>query len=146
MSCLICEKHKAEFPVIYEGKHFYLSHYNTSPDTPKAYRGHLFVEPKRHVVTVAELTNEEAQEMGQLIAMGGKAVMSVLKPEHLYQFNLGHQVDHLHIHLVPRYKNTPKEFWGGRKLHEWSGADRITEAEVLELVEQLKRATNSSKL
>ena len=138
--CLICEKHKKDFPVIFEGEHFYLSHYNTSKDTPKVYRGHLFVEPKRHIITVAELTKEESQEMGWLIAMGGKAVMEVLQPEHLYQFNLGHQVDHLHLHLVPRYKNTPKEFWGGRKLHEWSEADRIGSAEVDKLVSALKAA------
>ncbi len=144
MSCLICEKHKAEFPVIYEGKYFYLSHYNISKDTQKVYRGHLFIEPKRHIITVAELTDEESQEMGQLIAMGGKAIMRVLKPEHLYQFNLGHQVDHLHIHLVPRYKNTPTEYWGGRKLHEWAGADRIGGLELSELMSQFKQAVNIS--
>ena len=137
--CLICEKHKNfPVPVIAEGKYCYLVHYQTSPETPKMYKGHLFIETKKHCSTYAQLTDEEAQEVGLMIQKGSKALTSVLKPEHLYTLNLGHMVDHLHIHLIPRYAGTPEEYWGGLNLHNWPEAPLIGKEEIEKLSVELK--------
>jgi diadenosine tetraphosphate (Ap4A) HIT family hydrolase len=32
--------------------------------------------------------------------------------EHVYLWVIGDEVPHLHVHLVPRYPGTPREYWG----------------------------------
>jgi len=73
--------------------------------------GHLMIAPRRHVGSLAELTDEEALEIHRL------AVASVDVLTRLYGpggFNLGWNLgrvagagiaDHVHLHVVPR--------WGG---------------------------------
>ena len=56
--------------------------------------------------------------------------------EHVYAFVFGDGVPHLHVHLAPRYPNTPHEFWGAR-LSEWPDAPRVGEQEMRELVTRL---------
>jgi len=129
--CLVCSKHKAPLtPVIASGDHALLVHYHCGPENPTAYKGHLFVESRRHVTSFAELSAEQAAEMGRLMARGSSLLKEHLGAEHVYVFTIGHLVPHLHVHLVPRYPNTPKEFWGGWKLGEWSEAPRLGPEEV----------------
>ena len=132
--CIICDKHKqSKVPFLLEGESTYVFHYETSEKNPKTYKGHLFVEPKRHITSVADLTPVEAQELGFFISKAGKALRAVLDPEHIYVFTIGHLVDHLHFHVVPRYAGTPKEYWGGMKLHEWENAPFIGEQDISDL-------------
>ena len=88
-----------------------------------AYIGHLMAEPKRHVTGLGELTDEEASALGRLVNDLARALVQVQGAEHVYSFVLGDEVDHLHIHVVPRYPGTPREYWGSR-LGEWPAAPR----------------------
>ena len=137
-NCIICNKHQeSKVPFLLEGESAYVFHYEPSEKNPKTYKGHLFVEPKRHINTVADLRPFEAQEVGLLLSKAGKAIQKVLEPEHIYVFTIGHMVDHLHFHVVPRYANTPKEYWGGMKLHEWENAPFIDQPEISSISEEL---------
>jgi histidine triad (HIT) family protein len=138
--CLICQKHTSlPLPTIAEDENALLIHYQTSPENPKMYQGHLFVEPKRHVESYAELTEAESKSMGELIHKGARSLTEVINPEHLYTFTIMHQVPHLHFHIVPRFKGTPEKYWD-RELHNWPDAPTLNHDEIVELSKKLKAA------
>ena len=64
-TCLVCHKHRGlvEIPggAIYEDGLFFVSHAPFWGDETDKYLGHLFVEPKRHVAELGDLTEPEAQ-------------------------------------------------------------------------------------
>jgi diadenosine tetraphosphate (Ap4A) HIT family hydrolase len=95
------------------------------------------VEPKRHIPTWAELNDEEAEAMGRVIRDVSKALKEATNAEHIYVFVLGNQVPHLHVWVVPRYPDTPREFWGF-KIFEWPERPVGGENEVKEFCERVR--------
>lgn len=71
--------------------------------------GHLMVVPHRHAATLAVLTPEEVHEMADLAQLAERALTEAFAPQGINAgINLGRPagagiVDHLHIHLVPRW-------------------------------------------
>lgn len=68
------------------------------------------VFPNRHIEDLAELSSEELMEMHRWTVLS----MSILKKlYHSQRFNVGYNlgeaagasIKHLHLHIVPRYKN-----------------------------------------
>ena len=71
--------------------------------------GHLMAVPCRKVADIAELTDAERLELWSLAALGQKLLRSVVRAQ---GFNVGLNlgrcagagvVDHLHLHIVPRW-------------------------------------------
>lgn len=126
--CFICAKHRGEVPLpgglLYENDLVVLSHLPLETPTgqvDRAYLGHLFVEPRRHVAELGDLDAAEAAQVGQLAARASRALTSSLGAEHVYAAVIGHHVAHLHLHLWPRYPGTPTEYRFDR-LAEWPDA------------------------
>ena len=114
---------------------------HVSPDAPgtdgaPVYLGHLVVEPRRHLPGLADLTDAEAAAVGMWAARGSRALLAN-GAEHVYSMVVGHRVDHLHQHLVPRYPGTPREYWWQR-VDEWPGAPRGGLDEVAAAVRNLR--------
>jgi len=71
--------------------------------------GHLMVVPHRHVGTLAAATDEELSELIRLTRHAEIALTEAYKPQGInVGMNLGRPagagiVDHLHVHLVPRW-------------------------------------------
>ena len=71
--------------------------------------GHLMVVPQRHAPTLASLTRDELNEMALLTQLAEKVLTDAFQPQGInVGINLGRPagagiVDHLHIHLVPRW-------------------------------------------
>lgn len=71
--------------------------------------GHLMVVPFRHVGTLAALTSDELSELMQLTRDSEVALNEAYQPQGInVGINLGRPagagiVDHVHIHLVPRW-------------------------------------------
>ena len=72
--------------------------------------GHVLIAPRRHVADPAVLSGEEMREIMSLVALGTKAIAEEYSPR---GFNVGMNlgktagagiVDHLHVHLVPRWE------------------------------------------
>jgi len=72
--------------------------------------GHLMIAPYRHISSIEELGKEEAAEMMEVLSRMIVLLKEVLHPE---GFNVGINlgdvagagiVDHLHLHIVPRWK------------------------------------------
>ena len=138
--CAICDKHENDREdFIFSTEEFVISHYPVSDDTPTVYKGHIFVEPKRHVTSFSQLNESECLALGSLVSRGTKLLENELGAEHVYVFTISHLVPHLHIHLVPRYPNTPKEFWD-RKLQEWNEAPMLGAPEREDLLVRLKKS------
>lgn len=71
--------------------------------------GHLMVVPHRHIAQLALLDKEELTEMALLTQLSERVLTEAFRPQGInVGMNLGRPagagiVDHLHIHLVPRW-------------------------------------------
>ncbi len=80
--------------------------------------GHTLLVPRRHVVSLFDLTVVEWVELGQLLAWVRTALQAEFRPD---GFNIGvnegvaagQTVMHLHVHLIPRYRGDRPDPRGG---------------------------------
>ncbi|WP_059173078.1 HIT family protein [Bacillus sp. FJAT-27445] len=112
--CFICKKHKGLIQtvgeMIYEDDFVYVGHIDSN-GKPN-YLGHIMIDLKRHVPTLAEMEPEEAKAFGFIMSRVSKALKETEGAEHIYAVVSGNAVPHLHMHLVARYPGTPEEYWG----------------------------------
>lgn len=138
--CFICNKHAGNIEtaggMIFEDEHVYVGHIdrNGQPN----YLGHIMIDLKRHVPTLAEMTVEEAKAFGVIMASVSKALKDSENAEHIYALVSGNSVPHVHMHLVARYPNTPKEHWGPMEVYDWEDAPMGSNKEVIDLCNRLK--------
>lgn len=123
--CFICRKQRGEVTIpggaIYEDDLIYVGHAQIRDGQATTYLGYLMVEPKRHAPRLFDLTDEEAQAIGLMIARLSRALRDSEHAEHVYVFVIGDGVPHVHFHVVPRYPQAPREFWGVH-VDEWPDA------------------------
>lgn len=141
LECLVCRKHRGEVSVaggaIYEDDILYVSHAQMWGNETSHYLGHVFVEPRRHVAELADLTIEEAQAIGLYTSKLARALMQMESVEHVYSFVIGDGVPHVHVHVIGRYPGAPREYWGA-KVDEWPEAPRGGEAEIAQVSARLR--------
>lgn len=141
--CLVCRKHRGGLSppggAIYEDGLIYVSHAGLFGDEQEHLLGHVFVEPRRHVAELADLTDEEARAIGLYTSRVARALMETLDMEHVYSFVFGDGVPHVHVHVIGRYPGTPREYWGVR-VDEWPGARRGGEDEIAQGAAQIRDA------
>jgi histidine triad (HIT) family protein len=118
-----------------------LSHFPLIDSAPPT-KGHLLIEPLRHITDITEMNEAECLALGPLVQKASKLIRSFLGAEHVYLFRINDKVPHLHFHLVPRYANTPKDFWGP-SIMNWTGSEKISLQEVQHLSEILKIQFNA---
>jgi len=107
--CILCAIRDNDSSVksleIYRGRNFIVT-LNLYPYNP----GHVMIFPIRHIKDVRDFTDDEWKELKVL----QDAVLSMLQNEYgAESFNIGvnqglfsgASIEHLHYHLVPRYKN-----------------------------------------
>ena len=141
--CLVCQEHRLE--VALPGDHLVLSDhvvaFHVPPWPPPAedvYLGYLMVTSRRHVPGFAELTDPESSAVGEWIGRLSRALTS-LGAERVYVAVVGHDVPHLHVHVVPRWPGTPGDVpW--LEVDSWEGARRGDFVAATELAGELKRA------
>ena len=105
MDCLFCKIIEGSIPskTIYEDEKVKVF-LDINPNT----NGHCLIIPKKHIVTVNEVDNELATHILEV----GKKMYKLLKEKlnieglTIVQNNeLGQEVKHYHVHLIPRYKD-----------------------------------------
>ena len=71
--------------------------------------GWLVLKTRRHVESFADLTPEEAASFGPLARRIIQGMTHLLNPEKIYLSMYGEAqgFSHLHVHLIPRYADTP---------------------------------------
>lgn len=124
--CLVCQEHRLD--VRPPGDHLIADedvvafHLPPIPPSPDVYLGYLLVTPRRHVAGFGDLEPGEAASMGRAMQRMSRA-LEALGAVRVYVLGIGHSVPHLHIHLVPRWPETPDDVpW--LKVDEWEGARR----------------------
>jgi histidine triad (HIT) family protein len=70
-------------------------------------------------------------------ARASRALREAAGADHVYAAVIGDAVPHLHVHLLPRFPGTPREYWWQR-VDEWREARRGTEQEVGGFVGELR--------
>lgn len=111
------------------------------PQALEPYLGYLFVTSRRHVPSFAELDPDEAAAMGRAISKLS-AVLKEESAEPVYLAGIGHAVPHLHVHLIPRWPETPAEIsW--IRVDEWEGARRGNAEVVREWTTRLRNRLES---
>lgn len=106
-NCIFCKIAAGEIPshTIYEDERFKVI-FDISPAT----KGHAIIIPKNHAKDVFELSEEDASKIFVVAKKVASALNEVLPCDgfNILQNNgeiAGQTVFHLHVHLIPRYKD-----------------------------------------
>ena len=96
---------------------------------PSPLRGWLVLTSERHARALYDLDDAEAGALGPLAARVMRAQRAVLGAEHVYAFAIGDVLRHFHLHLVPRYADTPERL-RGRRCFEGTAADLLPDDDL----------------
>ena len=115
--------------------------YNTSLS------GWLVLVVRRHITAVAEMTETEAGELGNLIRRVSLALQKVTGCTKTYVVQFAEQAEHphVHFHIIPRMADQP-EAYKGTHIFDLLGvppANRVTEDKMNEIALGVRRALDS---
>lgn len=71
----------------------------------QSYHGRCNVVYKNHAVDFHELTDEQRNAFMRDVAKTGKAIAKAFNPDKINYGSYADTLSHLHIHIVPKYKN-----------------------------------------
>jgi diadenosine tetraphosphate (Ap4A) HIT family hydrolase len=103
MTCPFCDHATISKQKIFETESEYVFY-----TIRKSTRGRCLVVPKRHVVSVKGLSEEEAASLFKTVRYVSQKLSAYLKPAGInYGFNegeiAGQSVEHFHFHIMPRF-------------------------------------------
>lgn len=115
-NCIFCKIVKGEIPSdkIYENEYVF-AFLDINPVNP----GHTLVIPKEHFNSLEETPDDIACEMIKAAKKIGSAINQTIEAD---GFNLGlnngeaagQVVSHVHLHIMPRYKDDGLKLWPGK--------------------------------
>lgn len=106
---------------------------------PTPLPGWLVVTSERHARAWYDLEAGELAALGEVAARVMRAQQAALGAEHVYAFAIGDLLHHFHLHLVPRYADTPARL-RGRGCFEGRPEDALPAWRVVAAVEAVRRA------
>jgi diadenosine tetraphosphate (Ap4A) HIT family hydrolase len=106
---------------------------------PSPIPGWMVLTSVRHVRNLDGLPDTALAALGPLLARVIRAQKSALAAEHVYVFAIGDAVKHLHVHLVPRFAETPQAL-RGRGAFEAKPAQMLADSVLAEAVKKLRSA------
>jgi diadenosine tetraphosphate (Ap4A) HIT family hydrolase len=109
---------------------------------PSPIRGWLVLTSERHARAWYDLAPAELAALGPLAARVMAAQRAALGAEHVYALAIGDVLRHFHLHLVPRYADTPERL-RGRRCFEGRPEDALPDAEVARAAEAVAAALRS---
>lgn len=119
-ACPICAKHRGGGPLasppVWSGELVVVTH------RPGPFPGYLFVETRRHVASLDELTEPEVAAVARAAWVAARALRAELDPESVHSAVAGRSVAHFHQHVFVRHRGTPGEL--GWLDVDWPGAPR----------------------
>jgi diadenosine tetraphosphate (Ap4A) HIT family hydrolase len=97
---------------------------------PSPLRGWLVLTSERHARAWYDLDPRALAALGPVAARVMAAQRTALGAEHVYAFAIGDVLRHFHLHLVPRFADTPERL-RGRRCFEARPEDALPETEVV---------------
>ena len=132
--CIFCKLANGVFPTnfIYEDEDF-----KVILDANPATKGHSLILPKKHFVNLLDADEEVLKKALPLAKKLSNKLIDVLKCDgvNVLQNNneaAGQAVFHLHIHLIPRYKDEKEH------MLSWK-ANKFSDEEMKNIAESLKK-------
>lgn len=105
--CIFCKIINGDIPSVkvYEDEDV-LALFDKFPSTP----GHILVIPKKHVETIFDIDEKLAGKLFSVATKISKLMKEKLGVKELNVIqkngkNAGQVIDHVHVHLIPRYEN-----------------------------------------
>jgi histidine triad (HIT) family protein len=125
MTCIFCKIAKGEIPCykVYEDKDF-LAFLDIHPLN----KGHCLIIPKKHYRWVYDIDNADYWKIANKIAK--KLVKN--GAEYVSFITWGLEVEHAHIHVVPRYKNDSHPGF-----IDWKNTKEFSPDEMKQTVEEI---------
>jgi len=118
--CIFCKIVRKEIPatVVHENERA-LVFLDIKPTNP----GHLLIVPKKHFADYASTSEEALRDMAVAAKRMGNALMTALgAPGFNIAVNNGRAanqlVDHVHVHVIPRFEGDGLEPWHGKPYEE----------------------------
>jgi histidine triad (HIT) family protein len=121
--------------LVFEDDVFHVSH--QLEENGPTYLGLLLIQTKRHAPGMAELTENEARQLGSLIRRTSRAVKSCTGAAWTYVFSFTEGFRHVHVVVAARYADTPKQF-ARLAITDWPGAPKGGPAELAKLCRELR--------
>ncbi len=89
-----------------------------TPDMYPAADGHTLVLPRRHVRSVFDLSDDEWEELWDLVAVVREELREVHRPDGFTigindGLAAGQTIDHAHVHVIPRHLGDVPDPTGG---------------------------------
>ncbi|MFG1948802.1 HIT family protein [Nonomuraea sp. NPDC048826] len=113
--CIFCLRHDPKLNrILCENTTFFARH-----DNYPAVAGHVEIVPKRHVASFFELTDHEILEAYALLREARSKLIKEYDTPDGYTIGVnegkaaGQSIEHLHVHLIPRYFGDVKDPRGG---------------------------------
>ncbi len=101
----------------------------------QSHTGRCIVAYKDHVSEIVDISQEERAAFIEDIARAAKAIHAVFQPEKINYGAYGDTGCHLHVHLVPKYRDGFE--WGGVFAMN-PDRTRLCETEYAEIIEKIK--------
>ena len=103
----------------------------------QSHPGRCIVAYRDHVSEIVDISDDERNAFFEDVNRAAKAIHAVFSPDKLNYGAYGDTGCHLHMHLVPKYRDGFE--WGG--VFEMNpGKVTLTEAEYADMAEKLKKA------
>jgi diadenosine tetraphosphate (Ap4A) HIT family hydrolase len=103
----------------------------------QTYKGRCILALKDHKTEVYQLDSGELQSWARDLAKASKALAAAFSPDKINYAGFGDLYPHLHIHLVPKYKDGPS--WGGPFVLDLSAEKAASGAELQERAELIRK-------
>ncbi|HET7755587.1 MAG TPA: HIT family protein [Anaeromyxobacteraceae bacterium] len=140
--CIACRvvsgEHVPAGGIAWRGRGFVLH----APLDPCPIPGWLVLTSERHARALYDLSDAEAAELGRITARAMRAQRDALGAEHVYAFAIGDVLRHLHVHLVPRFADTPARL-RGRGCFDARAGDALPAWRLIAAVESVRRALSA---
>lgn len=105
----------------------------------QSHPGRCIVAYKDHVSEMVDLSDADRDAFFADVAKAAKAIHAVFQPGKVNYGAYGDTGCHLHVHLVPKYKDGFE--WGGVFAMN-PGQTYLSDADYAEMIEKLKKALN----
>lgn len=122
-NCIFCKIIKEEIPSrkVYENKDF-LSFLDIYPVS----FGHILVIPKEHIIWMQDASDKTISDIFQLCKKLMLAIKKAMNCDYVQLAISGIDIQHFHIHLIPRYKNDGLAEWPTKNYKNEEEKDDIT--------------------
>jgi diadenosine tetraphosphate (Ap4A) HIT family hydrolase len=105
--------------------------------------GWLVLTSDRHARALYDLNPAELAALGPAAARVMRAQRTALGAEHVYAFAIGDVLHHFHLHLVPRFADTPSRLCG-RGCFDARPGDALPTWRLVGAAEAVRRAMSGS--